>query len=90
VGNRTSLNQLFHMLHEFLTRVVARVGCMQAQYQDLRPGEARHSQADVSKARRLLGSEPTHDIRSGLDEALGWYVEEFLPNERASVLPAAC
>jgi UDP-N-acetylglucosamine 4-epimerase len=89
VGNRTSLNQLFHTLRELLTPIVPRVGSMHPEYQDFRPGDVRHSQADISKARRLLGYEPTHDMRAGLEEALGWYVGEFLPRESASVLPEA-
>lgn len=32
-----------------------------------------HSQADISKAERLLGYEPTHTIVQGVAEALGWY-----------------
>jgi len=43
-------------------------------YGDFRPGDVRHSQADVSKARQRLGYAPTHDVRRGLEEAVGWYV----------------
>jgi UDP-N-acetylglucosamine 4-epimerase len=32
-----------------------------------------HSLADVAKARRFLGYEPTHSIERGLDESLAWY-----------------
>jgi UDP-N-acetylglucosamine 4-epimerase len=32
-----------------------------------------HSQADIGKAGRLLGYEPTHSIGRGLEDALGWY-----------------
>jgi UDP-N-acetylglucosamine 4-epimerase len=32
-----------------------------------------HSLADIGKARRLLGYEPTHSIEQGLDESLDWY-----------------
>ena len=38
-----------------------------------RPGDVRHSQADIGKARRLLGYAPTHDARAGLRETLAWY-----------------
>jgi len=34
----------------------------------------RHSQADISKAQRLLSYEPTHRVSEGLKEAMGWYV----------------
>jgi UDP-N-acetylglucosamine 4-epimerase len=87
VGDRTSLNQLFHTLRELLARFVPDVGAMQPQYRDLRPGDVRHSQADISKAKRLLGYQPTHDLRSGLEEALAWYVREFRPTEEAPALP---
>ncbi len=42
-------------------------------HEDFRAGDVRHSQADISKAQRLLGYGPTHDARSGLREALPWY-----------------
>jgi UDP-N-acetylglucosamine 4-epimerase len=32
-----------------------------------------HSLADIGRARRLLGYEPTHSIEQGLDESLEWY-----------------
>jgi UDP-N-acetylglucosamine 4-epimerase len=79
VGDRTSLNQLFATLRELLAPAAAHVAHLQPEYRDFRPGDVRHSQADVSKARRLLGYEPTHDVRSGLTEALAWYVREFGP-----------
>jgi UDP-N-acetylglucosamine 4-epimerase len=43
-------------------------------YREFRTGDVRHSHADISKARKLLGYEPTHRIENGLDEALQWYV----------------
>ena len=47
---------------------------MQPVYREFRAGDIKHSQADIGEARRLLGYEPTHDIRAGLREALAWYV----------------
>ncbi|MDO9147306.1 MAG: LPS biosynthesis protein WbpP, partial [Hydrogenophaga sp.] len=43
-------------------------------YRDFRAGDVRHSQADVSKARRLLGYAPTHRLADGVAEAMPWYV----------------
>jgi nucleoside-diphosphate-sugar epimerase len=43
-------------------------------YRDFRAGDIMHSQADIGKAKRLLGYEPTHSFEKGIDEALGWYV----------------
>ena len=48
-----------------------------ATHKAFRPGDIRHSQADVSKARRVLGYQPTHDVKAGLSEALPWYEAHF-------------
>ena len=42
-----------------------------------RAGDVMHSLADIGKARSLLGYEPTHTLDQGLDEAIGWYVENL-------------
>jgi len=77
VGERTTLRELFELLREFLSRRFPEVAAMAPQYADFRAGDVRHSQADVSKANRLLGYAPTHRLREGLEHALGWYVEHL-------------
>lgn len=42
-----------------------------------RPGEIRHSNADIGKARRLLGYEPQYDFEDGIRLAIDWYVENL-------------
>jgi len=74
VGERTTLKQLFELQREFLARRFPEVAARVAQYGDFRAGDVRHSQADVSKANRLLGYAPTHRLRDGLEHALDWYV----------------
>jgi len=46
-------------------------------YWDFRAGDVRHSLADISKGKELLGYQPSHRIDEGLQEALGWYVENL-------------
>jgi len=46
-------------------------------------GDVRHSQADITKARRFLGYEPTHLIEDGLDEAFSWYLATTCPATQA-------
>jgi UDP-N-acetylglucosamine/UDP-N-acetyl-alpha-D-glucosaminouronate 4-epimerase len=70
---RTTLNQLFEMLRHRLLPAYAHLRHYKPVYQDFRPGDVRHSQADIGKARRLLGYAPTHTVELGLDEALEWY-----------------
>jgi UDP-N-acetylglucosamine 4-epimerase len=75
IGERTSLNQLYYTLRELLAP------CCDAALRDsaFRAGDVRHSQADIGKARRLLGYEPSHALHQGLAEALPWYVREYRP-----------
>ncbi|TAM89450.1 MAG: SDR family oxidoreductase [Candidimonas sp.] len=71
---RTTLNQLF----DYLTHALANNGVVydkRPKYADFRPGDVRHSQADISKARRLLGYEPMHSIVQGLEVAMPWYTQ---------------
>jgi UDP-N-acetylglucosamine 4-epimerase len=73
VGDRTMLNQLYGLLRDgLMAEGVSNE--VQPTYRDFRAGDVRHSQADVSKARRLLCYEPSHTLKQGLDEALSWYV----------------
>lgn len=76
VSGRTTLNQLF----EYLRDALAEQGIRYAQipeYRDFRPGDVRHSQADIGKAQRLLGYAPSHTIVEGVSEAMPWYVRYF-------------
>jgi UDP-N-acetylglucosamine 4-epimerase len=82
VGGRMSLNDLFATLGELLADLHPGLRIPAPIREDFRPGDVRHSQADVSKARRLLKYEPTADVRSGLRHALPWY-------ERCLDLPLA-
>ena len=38
-----------------------------------RKGDIKHSNADISKAKRLLGYDPEYDFKRGLTEAIEWY-----------------
>ena len=70
---RTSLNQLFSLMRERLLPSFPHLKDYKPLHHDFRPGDVHHSQADISKARRLLGYEPTHTFEQGLDEALDWF-----------------
>ena len=74
VNARTSLNQLFELLRTKLLPQFPHLERYQPVYQEFRAGDVRHSQADISKARKLLGYAPTHTIEQGMEEALAWYV----------------
>ena len=73
VDSRTTLNELFELLRSRLERRHAHLASLQPVYGPFRPGDVLHSQADIGKARRLLGYAPTYTIAQGLDEAQDWY-----------------
>lgn len=78
VGERATLNELFALVRERLARHSPDIGAAKPEYSDFRPGDVRHSLADISKAERLLGYRPTHTLSAGLDEAMGWYIDSAL------------
>ena len=51
--------------------------------QEMQPGDVVVTYADVSKARRELGYEPTTGIRAGLERFLEWYRESRLAGARS-------
>ncbi|WP_430381691.1 NAD-dependent epimerase/dehydratase family protein [Trabulsiella odontotermitis] len=79
VGDRTTLNELFDALKIALGN--NNVSYEQsAIYKEFRTGDVRHSQADINKAKKLLGYSPTHTISQGISEAMPWYVNTLLNN----------
>jgi UDP-N-acetylglucosamine 4-epimerase len=78
-GDRTTLNQLFALIRERVARVDPAAWTREPVYREFRAGDVRHSLADVSRARTLLGYEPTHRVADGLDLAADWYVAEARP-----------
>jgi UDP-N-acetylglucosamine 4-epimerase len=77
LNERTSLNQLYAMMHALLVEKFPHLKSHQPQYVAFRDGDVRHSQADISKARNLLGFEPVYAIRQGLEAAMQWYVDNL-------------
>lgn len=74
VSGRSTLNQLF----DFLAQALGNQGVAYAKkpvYGEFRAGDVRHSQADVSKAGRLLGYAPTHTVLQGLEVVMPWYTQ---------------
>ena len=74
LNDRTSLNQLYSTMCSLLVDKFPELRSHQPQYVAFRKGDVRHSQADISKARDLLGYEPTHPIHEGLAHSMEWYI----------------
>lgn len=81
VGDRTTLNELFVAIRDGLLSEVKdqelrmRVAIAEPIHREFRPGDVRHSLADVTKAKRLLGYGATHRLEQGIPIALSWYLK---------------
>jgi UDP-N-acetylglucosamine 4-epimerase len=72
VGDRTTLNELYEAIQLALQQNEIEATSAPT-YQDFRPGDVRHSQADVSKAVNNLGYQPEFRILEGIAKAMPWY-----------------
>lgn len=75
VGDRTTLNDLFESIRATLEPRFPHLNGFKPKYRDFRAGDVRHSLADITKAKTLLGYEPSYRIKDGLVEAMDWYVK---------------
>ena len=66
-GGRISLNTLFRTVRQLVGSSVEPV------YAAPRPGDVKDSQADIAKARRILGYEPIVSFEDGLAKTVKWY-----------------
>jgi len=69
-GTRISLNELLRVMNAVVGTKV------QAIYKEPRAGDVRDSQADIGKAKRLLGYTPIVGLEEGLRHTLAWCREE--------------
>ncbi|MCW8129484.1 MAG: SDR family oxidoreductase [Planctomycetota bacterium] len=72
-GERHSLNEIVRELNALTGRALV------PSYGPARPGDVRHSLAELSLAGNLLGYRPAVDFRSGLAKTLAWYQTQTGP-----------
>ncbi len=68
---RTTLNEILAQLCELLGVDV------NATYEDDRPGDVKHSFADIARAKETIGYEPQVFFKEGLRKAIDWYRENL-------------
>jgi UDP-N-acetylglucosamine 4-epimerase len=76
VGERTSLNSLFFLIRNNLATHGVHLE-MQPSYQDFRAGDVLHSQADIGKAKRLLGYSPTDRLFDCIGKVTQWHLDRL-------------
>lgn len=67
-GERISLNQLLEELKSLTGK-----SDVKADYQDARAGDVKHSLADISRARDMLGFQPRVNLQTGLELTIDWW-----------------
>jgi UDP-N-acetylglucosamine/UDP-N-acetylgalactosamine 4-epimerase len=72
-GERTTLNQLWNYISEYTALQIPPL------YKEERAGDVRHSLADISKAKKLIGYDPSVSIKNGLATTVKWYEAAFQP-----------
>jgi UDP-N-acetylglucosamine/UDP-N-acetylgalactosamine 4-epimerase len=74
-GGRTTLSELHRLLAAALRERAPATSVPPPIFGPFRAGDVRHSQADIGKARRLLGYQPSHDVAAGIAETAEWYLQ---------------
>lgn len=70
-GGREYLIDIYYTLTRALGKNI------EPQFGPDRKGDIKHSNADISKAKELLGYNPQYDFERGLYEAIEWYTENL-------------
>ena len=83
VGERTTLTGLFGLIRDSLAEHQVHYS-QDPSFADFRPGDVRHSLADISRAKDDLGYAPTHNVGQGIRAALPWYLDFFRGPQRGS------
>ena len=70
-GEALTVNQIIAMINEILGKDI------KPKYEPPRAGDVKHSLADITAARNLIGYEPVVSFRDGLTQAVAWYREHW-------------
>jgi UDP-N-acetylglucosamine 4-epimerase len=77
LGQRTTLNALHAAMAASIASSNPALAVVPPRHGPPRAGDVVHSQADITKAREMLGYRPSHTLEQGLAEAAPWYVQRF-------------
>lgn len=71
-GQAVTVNEIIDMINKSLGKSV------KPTYTDPRPGDVKHSHADIALAQNLIGYKPTVQFKDGLKLAIDWYRNNLL------------
>lgn len=73
VGDRTSLNKLYYILRSEIINHGFDYNS-DPVYNPFREGDVKHSLADISKGKKLIGYEPLYNLSKGIKKTINWYL----------------
>ncbi|MCC6220482.1 MAG: SDR family oxidoreductase [Deltaproteobacteria bacterium] len=74
VGESTSLVELYNYLSECYSEVARKKPAQsEPAFMDFRPGDVRHSLANIERAKELLGYQPSENVCEGLKKTFSWF-----------------
>lgn len=71
-GKRITINEIIALINETLGKKI------EPEYVAERPGDVKHSLADISLAEKVIGYKPVVHFREGLEQAIEWYRSNLL------------
>jgi UDP-N-acetylglucosamine 4-epimerase len=84
-GEMTSLTELFEIIRTLLGRRLPHLKNARPVHREPRRGDIKLSRAEIGKAHRLLGYEPTVRLVDGLERTMDWYVATLAPRAERKV-----
>jgi UDP-N-acetylglucosamine 4-epimerase len=70
-GGRDYLIDIYHELNKVLNKDIEPI------FGPNRPGDIKHSNADITKAKNMLNYNPKHNFKKGLNMAIEWYKDNL-------------
>jgi UDP-glucose 4-epimerase len=71
-GQAVTVNEIIDMINKLLGKNV------KPKYTDPRPGDVKHSLADIMAAQKLINFKPSVSFHEGLKKAIDWYRDNLL------------
>ncbi len=71
-GQAVTVNEVINLINELLGKNV------KPKYVPSRPGDVKHSLADITLAKKTIGYKPAVTFRQGLENAIDWYRENLI------------
>ena len=76
-GDQSFLRELVEELKKLLSTFDSKINDVAIHFGPERIGDIKHSLASIEKAKKLLGYDPSHNVKKGLSAAIKWYWDYF-------------